>query len=387
MNKLDYVFDRTGTSSVKWDFSKVKFGQEHLLPMWVADMDFQAPKPVIDAIQNRAEHGIFGYSSPTIQTRRIVTDWVEKEYHWNIPTSSIVFTSGIVNAISMAIQALTNKQDQIMIQTPVYYPFFEMIERNERQVIENPLQLVDNRYEINFDDLENKFKENNIKMFLLCHPQNPSGRAWSKDELNQVGELCVKYDVTIVSDEIHCDLMLYNKKHIPFASLNNDIADRTITCLAPSKTFNIAGLQSSAIIIENSVMRKKFEDTLKRHGLFTLNTFAITALEAAYQHGRPWLDELKEYLQSNIEFVKTELEKSLPSIKVMIPDASYLLWIDCREILSNESQLKELLLQKGKVALEMSGQYRGEPGFVRMNIGCPKELVKEGVQRLIFALS
>lgn len=381
---FDQIEKRYGSQSVKWDLTKELFGSDDALPMWVADMDFKAPDEVIDALKIRLEHGIFGYSSPTFKTKEAVAGWLSKRHNWEIQHDSLVFSPGIVTALSMAVQAYTEPGDQVAILVPVYTPFHNVVKSNRRKLITSSLVEVNGRYEINFAELEELLKQPETKLFIFCHPHNPSGRAWTEEELAKIGNLCLKHQVMVVSDEIHSDLMLYKKRHVPFASLSPESADQTITCVAPSKTFNLAGLQASAILIPNEEKRKLFTETIQKNGFYTLNSFAIPAMEAAYLSGESWLEELLPYLEKNIEFVKNCLEKSLPEVKVMIPDASYLLWIDCRALELTDKELKHQLIHKGKLILEPGDKYgAGGEGFVRMNIGCPLSTVKDGISRFI----
>ncbi|KKI89960.1 cystathionine beta-lyase [Bacillus sp. SA1-12] len=387
MSRFDEVLNRKNSNSVKWDTKRI-FGMDDVLPMWVADMDFKAPDEVLDALHSRVEHGIFGYTIPGAKTEQAIQNWLKTRHNWEIDTSIITYSPGIVTAISMAIQAYTGPDDKIVVQPPVYYPFFEVAKKHNREVLYNQLLLNNNhRYDIDFEDLEAKLSDPMTKMFILCNPHNPSGRVWRKEELERIGELCIKHDVLIVSDDIHSDLLLFDSQYTPIASINNDIADRTITCIAPSKTFNLAGLQASAILILNDTLKRKYNAALQLYGLFTLNTLGTDAMEAAYTHGTKWLDELIDYLQGNILFIEDFLKEHLPELKVMRPEATYLVWLDVRYLKKTDKEIKELLLKKGKLGLE-SGSKFGEngAGFLRMNIACPRELVKDGLNRLVEAL-
>jgi cystathionine beta-lyase len=381
---FDQIEKRYGTQSAKWDLTKELFGADDALPMWVADMDFKAPEAVIDALQKRLNHGIFGYSFPDDKTKEAVAHWLSIRHDWEIQHESLVFSPGIVTALSMAVQAYTEPGDQTAILVPVYTPFHNVVKNNQRKLVTSSLVERDGKYEINFDELEQVLQQPETKLFIFCHPHNPSGRAWSKEELTKIGELCLKHQVIIISDEIHSDLMLYNKRHVPLASLSPELADQTITCVAPSKTFNLAGLQASAIVIQNEEKRKLFTKTMQRNGLSSLNSFAISAMDAAYRYGGNWLDELLPYLEKNVEFVADSLQEALPEVKVMIPDASYLLWIDCRSLSLSDKELNERLIHNGKLILEPGKKYgSGGEGHVRMNIGCPLDTVKDGISRFI----
>ncbi|MED4403032.1 MalY/PatB family protein [Metabacillus fastidiosus] len=388
MYNFDKIIDRKNSKSVKWDFTKDVFGTDDVLPMWVADMDFPAPEEVIKAMKERVEHGIFGYTKPTKLTAEIIQNWLARRHNWKIQAKEVTYSPGIVTALGTAILAYTERGDHIVIQPPVYHPFFEMVKKNDRQLLYNNLSLHNGRYEINFDDLENKLADERAKLFILCSPHNPSGRVWSKEELTKIITLCVKHNVIIVSDEIHSDILLFDNHHTPIASIPYEHEVKIITCIAPSKTFNIAGLQASALIIQNDSLRRRFVEVQRSQGLTSLNIFAVTAMEAAYQYGGNWLDELITYLEQNVLFVKSYLEKHFPEIKVIIPEASYLIWLDIRELGINDEEVRKLLLRKGKLALESGSKY-GEPGegFLRINVGCPKSTLEEGMKRLVSAFS
>ncbi|MDM5299290.1 MalY/PatB family protein [Bacillus pumilus] len=380
---FDEQIIRKGSKSVKWDMAESLFLTKDALPMWVADMDFKAPQVVLDALKERLDHGVFGYAYQDQDTQQAVAGWLKRRHGWTIQTDTILFTPGVVTALSLAVQAFTATGDEVVIQSPVYAPFYQMIEKNGRKVSTNPLKIENDRYMMDFHDLEKKLSRPQAKLMLLCHPHNPSGRAWSSEELKRVGELCVKHGVTVVSDEIHSDLMLYGKPHVPFASLSDDIASITVTCFAPSKTFNLAGLQASAIVIPDEERRTLFTNEMQRIGMGHLNAFGIPAMEAAYRHGDEWLDSLVLYLESNIQIAMDYIDEHLPNIRYMKPDASYLLWIDIRDFQFTEAELKRNLLKKGKVILELGHVYGHEgDGFIRMNLGCPASTVKEGLRRL-----
>ncbi|MCA1033959.1 pyridoxal phosphate-dependent aminotransferase [Bacillus infantis] len=389
MRKYDFhkAINRYETASVKWELTKDVFGSSDVLPMWVADMDFEPPKEVQNAISKRASHEVFGYTFVPPSASEAVQLWQKSQSGWEIGRSWVLYSPGVVPSISIAIQAVTSPGDKIMLQSPVYTPFFEMIEKNGRMAVNSPLELVEQRYEIDFQRFEEELKKG-IKLFLLCNPHNPGGRVWTKDELLKIGELCAKYGCLILSDEIHSDLVFSPHIHIPIASLSAEFRDISITCIAPSKTFNIAGLQSSAVIIPNEQLREKFKAVQAQQGFFTLNIFGITALEAAYRHGRDWLDQLISYLQENYEIARSFIERELPSVKVMDLEATYLMWLDCRNLSLPDKELNALLIEKGRIALEPGTKYGpGGEGFVRMNIACPRETLEEGLKRLKLAFS
>ena len=383
MNIYDFnqKLNREHTSSVKWGLTKQIFGTDDVLPMWVADMDFSPPKEVKDALQERVDHGIYGYTFSPPSTTEAIQLWLNKRHDWKINHSWVLYSTGVVPSISIAIEAFTAPGDKVMLQSPVYTPFFEMIEKNNRQLVNTPLKLIDNRYEIDFTVFEDHLKDG-VKLFLLCNPHNPSGRVWTKEELTKIGKLCHQYNCLILSDEIHSDLILKNK-HIPIASLDETFKDITVTCIAPSKTFNLAGLQASAVIVPNKELRKAFKDVQERQGFFSLSAFGIIGTEAAYRSGEQWLEELLAYLRENVHTVKEYIDIHLPGISVMEPEGSYLIWLNCRELHLSDEELKDRLLKRGKLALEPGTKYGpGGEGFVRMNVACPKEVVLEGLERL-----
>jgi cysteine-S-conjugate beta-lyase len=387
MERFETSVNRKGTSSVKWDLTKTIFGEEEVLPMWVADMDFLPPQEVIDSLKSRLEHGIFGYTFAGDTTAEAVKSWMKKRHAWEIHTKWLTYSPGVVPAIATAIQALTDPGDKVLVQSPVYTPFFSMVEENDR-VIENCQLVYENgHYSIDFAAFEQSLASG-VKLFLLCNPHNPGGRVWTKEELTKIGELCHKHDVFILSDEIHSDLVYQPHVHIPLATIDEKYAQRTITCVAPSKTFNLAGLQASAMIIPNVKIREKIAKIHKQQGFFSLSTFGIKGMEAAYNHGEEWLENLLSYLKENINIVNEFITEQLPSVKVVDPHGTYLIWIDCRALGLNDEELKKALLQKGKLALEPGTKYgAGGEGFVRMNIACPRDTLLEGLERLKTALS
>ncbi|MGM7684453.1 MalY/PatB family protein [Cytobacillus sp. Hm23] len=382
---FDQVIDRKYSNSVKWDGTKRVFGVDDVLPMWVADMDFKAPPQILKAIQTRVEHGIFGYSEPPLSTKKAIQKWMNKRHHWNIRDSWITYSSGIVPALATAIEAYTKPGDKVMMQTPVYPPFFDLVIKNDRIPVYHSFDLDDGKFEINFDKLE-QLIDKQTKLFFLCNPHNPGGKVWTKGELTKLGEICSLHNITIISDEIHSDIILAGT-HIPIASIDDKFAQRTITCIAPSKTFNLAGLQTAAIITPNTKLRLAFQKVQQRQGFYTVNALGMVAMEAAYQYGEVWLESLIAYLQENTMIVDRYLKQHLPSLKMIKPDASYLIWIDCRSLHMTDEQLKRKLLVEGKLALEPGSKFGiAGNGFVRMNIGCPKQTLYDGLNRLKKAL-
>ncbi|WAA10021.1 MalY/PatB family protein [Fervidibacillus albus] len=379
---FDKVIDRKNTDSVKWCGMEQIFGTNDLLPMWVADMDFPPPSEILDALTERVNHPVFGYSILNEDTFNTIKQWMKNRYHWNISEKWILPSPGVVTSIAFSIQTVTKPNDGVLIQTPVYTPFYQMIEANGRKIVKNPLVLKNGKYEIDFDDFEKKC-QSGVKLFLLCNPHNPVGRVWTREELEKMGEICEKYGVNIVSDEIHADIIYKPNVHTPIASINEDLLNRTIALFAPSKTFNIPGIQSSFIVIPNDTIRLQLQKTEQKIGFHRLNLFANTVLNTAYKYGERWLDNLLPYLKDNIDFAIDYIHREIPYLKVAYPEGTYLLWIDCRETGLNDEEIKHRLVNKGKLALEQGSKYGVEgSGFVRMNIGCPRPLLEEGLRRL-----
>lgn len=384
---FDSVVDRKNSDSVKWNGMQSIYGTNDLLPMWVADTDFKAPSKVIDALLKRVQHGVFGYATSPKQLYDAIIQWTRKRYHWEIKKEWIVLCSGVVKSIAFSIQALTHEGDKILIQTPIYPPFVRMIEKNNRVVIRNPLQLKNNKYAIDFDDFEKQLKSG-VKLVLLCSPHNPTGRVWTKEELKQIADLCNQYDVPIVSDEIHGDIILPPHTQIPISSLDENTQNRTITLFAPSKTFNIPGLQCSIMVIPNAGFRKKIKEQMEKVAFHGPNLLSIVAAEAAYTYGEDWLEELNKYLQKNALMTKNFIEEEIPDLRVIPSEGTFLIWIDYRKLGLSEKEFMDRLIHQGKLALEPGTKYGPEgEGFVRMNIGCPTQTLKDGLNRLKHALT
>jgi cysteine-S-conjugate beta-lyase len=389
VNLIDFskVVDRSNSASVKWDATETVFGTADVLPMWVADMDFQPPAAVIEAVKSKVDHGIFGYTFVPFSVTEAVQEWVKKRHGWEITKSSVVYSEGVVPSISTAVRAFTNKGDKVLVHSPVYTPFFNMVKNNERTLVTSRLLYQDKRYEIDFEDFEAKLKEG-VKLFILCNPHNPGGRVWTKDDLTRIGDLCVKHGCLIVSDEIHSDLVFEPNVHTPVASIKDEFKDITATFIAPSKTFNLAGFQASAAVIPNKELKEKFKNVQQQQGFFTLNTFAVTGMEAAYRGGEEWLEQLLSYLSENMEIAIKYIEENLPALKPMKAEATYLLWIDCSGLGLSDEELRDQLLHKGKLALEPGTKYgEGGEGFVRMNLACPRDTLHDGLERLKKAFS
>ena len=380
---FDEIIDRTETQSAKWDV----YGKD-LLPLWVADMDFQAPQPIIDAITSRAKHGIFGYSYFHNTYFDAVLSWFKRRYNWEIKRGWLNFTPGVLPAINIAIQSFSNPGDKIIVQNPVYYPFFGAIQNNGRQIQFNPLKLSNGRYHMDFDDLKEKVKDPRVKMLILCSPHNPVGRVWTREELSQLGEICIDNGILVISDEIHCDLIYPGHTHVNFASINNEFAMNSITCTSLSKTFNLAGLQLSNIIIPNQNLQRSFTNFIESLFIpeefgYLPNSLSLVAFTAAYQECDEWLDSLILYLEKNLEFLKSFLKKQIPEIEIIEPEGTYLVWLDFRKLGIDYDQLEDFLHRKAKVALD-DGAMFGEngKGFQRINIACPRSILEEALKRI-----
>lgn len=387
---FDQIIERRDTGSSKWDKNVLKemFGEEDILPFWVADMDFKVAEPITEAIHKRVNHGIFGYSVRQDSYYEAIINWTDRRFGWKIEKDWILYTPGVVPAISYTIQGLLRSGDKVLIQEPVYYPFRKCIENNGCYTVVNELKHDGESYEIDFEDFENKAKDPEVKMFILCSPHNPVSRVWTKEELIRLGDICVANDVLILADEIHNDLIFPGNRHFIFASLKEEFAQNSITCTAPSKTFNLAGIQSSNIIIPNEVIRNKYNEMLERNNIGMQNPLSIAAVEAAYNEGEEWLEELLIYLKGNIDFIIDYLRKNLPKAKMSIPQGTYLGWIDLRSYEKDGRKLEELIIKEGKVALD-GGTWFGTSGegFMRINFACPRSLLKEGMERLCKAVN
>lgn len=387
---FDQIIERRDTGSSKWDKNVLKemFGEEDILPFWVADMDFKVAEPITEAIHKRVNHGIFGYSVRQDSYYEAIINWTDRRFGWKIEKDWILYTPGVVPAISYTIQGLLRPGDKVLIQDPVYYPFRKCIENNGCHTVVNELKHDGESYEIDFEDFENKAKDPEVKMFILCSPHNPVSRVWKKEELIKLGDICVANNVLILADEIHNDLIFPDNKHFILASLKEEFAQNSITCTAPSKTFNLAGIQSSNIIIPNEVIRNKYNEMLERNNIGMQNPLSIAAVEAAYNEGEEWLEELLIYLKGNIDFIIDYLGKNLPKAKMSIPQGTYLGWIDLRSYEKDGHKLEELIIKEGKVALD-GGTWFGTSGegFMRINFACPRSLLKEGMERLCKAVN
>lgn len=380
---FDTIIDRKNTDCLKYDFANRRGMPEDVLPLWVADMDFKTSSYVEDALAERARHGIFGYSESQTPYFEIVRDWMKRHHDWEVKEPWLIKTPGVVFALAMAVKAYTEPGDGVLIQSPVYYPFSEVIEDNGRRIVSNTLVLgEDHKYHIDFEDFERQIKENQIKLFFLCNPHNPVGRVWTTEELTRLGDICLKYRVTVVSDEIHSDF-IFRGKHQVFADLKKEYADITVTCTAPSKTFNLAGLLLSNIFISNRELRHKFRQQVNAAGISQLSPFGLVACETAYTQGEEWYQAMLAYVAENIAFTKEYVEKHLPGVEMVEHEGTYLVWLDFRKTGLSVEELEDLIVNRAKLWLD-SGKIFGKSGegFQRINVACPRQILEEALHRI-----
>lgn len=384
---FNQIIDRKNTNSLKYDFTKERNRPEDILPLWVADMDFQTAPEIINDLQKCVAHGIYGYSDTKKDYFLSLYNWFTKRHNWHIQESWLVKTPGVVFAIAVAIHAYTKVRDSILILSPVYYPFYEVVEDNDRQLITSSLVLKNGHYEIDFDDVEQKIKDHQIRLFLLCNPHNSVGRVWTKKELIRLGNICLKYDVKIVSDEIHSDFIFSNHQHYVFASLKEEFLNNTITCTAPTKTFNLAGLQISNIFIANQKLKKQFEKAIAQAGYSQVNLMGIVACQSAYEHGEKWLNELLEYLETNLNFLRDFLQCEIPEVQLIEPEGSYLVWLDFRNLNLSDKELGHLIIDRAHLWLDRGSMFGKEGiGFQRINIACPRKILEKALIQLKIAI-
>lgn len=390
--KYDFnqICDRKNTNCFKWDFIQSIFGNDDVIPMWVADMDFPVATPIVEALKRRVEHEFYGYTKASTDVIQSVVDRMWDKYAWKIKPEWVVFTPGVVPALNITVRMLTHPGDEIILQEPVYYPFFPAVTLSGCQIVNNQLKLINGRYEMDYEDLEHQFHArigmlpvpNRIKAVMLCNPHNPVGRLWSKEELTQLGNIAIKHGVVVISDEIHCELLFKDHQHTPFASISEEFEQNSIVCMSPSKTFNLAGLEVSSIIIPNKKLRHLFINT--RTGILPEpNLFGYTALEAAYRFGDEWLDQLLDYLQGNLDFLLKYFANRIPKIKVIKPQGTYLIWLDCRDLGMDDMTLRNFMRDKAKVGFDDGFLFgSGGSGFQRMNIACPRPILEEALIRI-----
>ncbi len=398
---FDTEVNKFGINSIKWEFmfdadhnvthgdhAHPKHGDKRLLPLWVADMDFRVPPPVIEAVVERAKRGVFGYCMPTDSYYEAVINWFARHYGRSIQKEWIVMTPGVVPALNLMIQTYTQPGDKIIIQRPVYHPFTFAIENNGREVVSNSLVLQDGRYHMDFDDLAAKAADPDVKMIILCSPHNPIGRVWNREELTCLGEICLDNDVLVVSDEIHCDLIYKDVTFTSFANISERFAQNSLVCTAPSKTFNLAGLKLSNIIIPNEELRAQLTKTIECTGLMGTNTFGVVAAEAAYNFGEDWLTAVMAYIEGNYNFMRDYLAEHLPQLHLMPAEGTYLVWLDCRALELTPEERKKLIFEDARLYLDEGEMFGPEgEGFERINLACPRSLLAEALERLATVIS
>lgn len=382
---FDEVINRCGTGSRKWDNAAAVFGAQDVLPMWIADMDFTAPPAVVEALKSKVEQQVYGYYIRDEAVYQAAASWLERRHGWEAAHEWVINANGVVSSINIAILALTAPGDQIIIQPPIYPPFFSSVSKNGREIVENPLKYENGNYYFDFADLEKKLTPR-VKMLLLSSPHNPVGRVWTKDELQQLGEICLRHNVIIISDEIHGDLVFQGHKHIPLATLSPELAKQTITCISPSKTFNLAGLYTSFMVIPDREKRREISILLEKLDISRSNLFGLAAAQAAYESGDDWLDALLVYLEGNADFLVQYITANIPEVRVSKPEGTYLAWLDFRGLF-NAADVQPFLIQQAKVGLNDGSTFgkQGE-GFARLNFGCPRALLQEGLDRIARAM-
>ncbi len=392
---FDEIVNRKGTDSFKWDKAKDRFGRDDIIPMWIADTEFRTDQRIIDAIKTRAEHGVFGYTFRSKSYYDSIIKWIKNRYKWDVKNEWITFSPGIVPALSMCVTSFSHPGDKIITQTPVYPPFYSVVEHNGRKLIKNKLKIINNRYVIDFEDLNKKMRikntyftsklndleckfDSSIKMLFLCNPHNPTGRVWTREELLKIGEICLENNIIIVSDDIHSDIVYKDYKYIPIASLSKEIENITVTCISPGKTFNLTGLATSSIIIPNEKLREKFNRTLDTLELDGGNVFGTLTAEIAYTYGEKWVDNLLQYLEQNLNYLINFFNNNIPDIKPIKPEGTYLVWLDCSKLGLKGTELMDFFVNEAKIGVNPGFTFGVDAeNFVRINIGCSiKQLEK-----------
>jgi len=389
-NTFNERTDRTGTNSLKWDYRKEVFGREDILPMWVADADWPTAPSVVDAIVDRAKHGVFGYTKTGDHADRLVINWLENRYGWDVDREWLVYTNGVIPSLSMAIRAFTHSGEGVVLQPPVYYPFYEVVNKSGAKVVKNVLHLDQGRYTMDFEDLVDQCVNSSKalpikpepKIMLLCNPHNPVGRVWTKQELTKLSDICVKNDILLISDDIHAEFVYGDNKYTPVPALGEEISDNSITLISPSKAFNTAGLPAAVTVIPNKKIRKTFQDISSKL-LGSPSIFGLEALKAAYSEGKEWLDSQLSYLKQNIDYTVQTVNNEIPGVHAIEPEGTMLVWLDFRGLKLNEEELEDLLVGEAKVGLDLGRWFgTGGEGFARINVACSRETLKEGLLRI-----
>ncbi|MDQ6421541.1 MalY/PatB family protein [Paenibacillus sp. LHD-117] len=382
---FDQLIDRRNTRSYKWDQSEQLFGSNDILPLWVADMDFPSPPAVQEVLKKRAEIGAYGYAIRTNEYTDSIVNWFKRRHGWEIQPTWIGDVPSVVTSLSLSVELFSEPGSQVVLQSPVYYPFYDVIQSNDRQVAKNPLIQRNGRYEMDYDHLESLF-QGGAKLLLLCSPHNPGGRVWEREELQRLGELCIRYGVTVVSDEIHCDLTFPGHVHTPFASLSPEIADITITTLSVTKTFNLPGLHTSFIVISNPVLKARMDKRIHTLSLHMASHFAQDAVVAAYNESEEWLRDMFAYVEGNLAYALDYLGEHLPQAQPMKPDGTYLLWVDCRAFGLDKNGIKDLMFKQAKVAFSEGSVFGSEgEGWLRINLACPRFVLEKALNQFCTA--
>ncbi len=386
---FDRIHDRHNTEGIKWDAVEDIFGSADVIPMWVADMDFPAARPIVEALKRRADHEFYGYTRAGADLTGAVVERMERKFGWKIDPEWVVFTPGVIPALNVAVRALTRPGDEVILQEPVYYPFFPVVRQNGCQVLTNELRLSGGRYEMDYGDLQRKFSPRTgmtdipgrTKALILCSPHNPIGRLWSVEELTRLGETVIGNGAIVISDEVHCELLYRGYRHTPFAAISEEFAQNSIVCMAPSKTFNLPGLHASSIIIPNKRLRAAFREA--RGGVGSPNLFGQTGMEAAFRYGDEWLEQVLAYIEANLEYTLDYFARNIPRIIPVRPQATYLLWLDCRTLGLDDMALRVFMRERARVGLDDGFLFgAGGSGFQRMNIACPRGILHEALQRI-----
>ncbi|SFB85557.1 MalY/PatB family protein [Butyrivibrio sp. YAB3001] len=385
---FDEIIDRRNTSCLKYDFGIARKGRDDLLPLWVADMDFRLPESIIEGLQQRVAHGIFGYTDSNEDYKNAVRGWYKKRHGYDISDEWLTVVPGMVYSIALAIKAFTEPGDSVIIQQPVYYPFMETIKENGRKVVNSQLVYADGHYEIDFEDFEKKIVDEKVKLFLLCSPHNPVGKVWKKEELTRLAEICKRHDVYVFADEIHCDFVYSGYKHTSFMTLGEEYLDKLVLGVAPTKTFNIAGLQITNIVIANAEVRLAFKRENNKAGYSQPNVLGLHAAYLAYSKGEEWLDEVREYLQGNLDFVRSFLKEKIPKVHLIEPQGTYLVWLDFSEVCDNHKDLEKLIVDGAKLWLDPGIIFGRETAlFERINIASPRKIIEQALVQLYDAIN
>jgi cysteine-S-conjugate beta-lyase len=379
---FDEIINREDTDSVKYDLRNEVFKSKEVIPLWVADMDFRTPDFILAALQKRLEHGILGYTLIPPSFYQSIVHWNMRRHHWEIQPEWISFSPGVVPALNLLVMAYTQPGDSIIVQPPVYFPFFSAVENHGRKLVTNPLRFEQGEYSMDFGDLESKI-DSQTRMMFLCNPHNPTGNVWSPEVLKRIGDICASNNILLVSDEIHSDLVYEGFKHTPTASISDEIAQITITCMSPSKTFNLAGLSTAYLIIPDAGLKVQYEKTLDHVHVGAGNIFGFIATEAAYDHGEDWLKQLMDYLEGNLRLLQEFLARHLPMIRVISPEATYLIWLDCSQLGMSPAALRSFMIHEAGLGLNDGPQFGKEgEGFQRINIACPRPILYEALVKM-----